>query len=501
MNLPFKPSRLAAALLVLVPLLVGLFLPSQRLMPDGLDELMAIEAPRLQVNPKHPAAEASLWLGFKALEACGYEGKAIRPVQLWNAFWLTIALAGLLMATRAWLSKERLAVFACLPFLSVSLYWATDPFLAYWPPGLAALSWALVLARGPLSLSRFLGLIVLLVLMVFINPICCLALPAVALVAAGRFEEKPRTLLLRSSLLLVLPPLLLFSYLGLDVGRSPVAPFGATSNIFGVWTAQSLPQGFAALKDVFFTPGEELVADYPRFGELIKTGCNVLLSITTGVFLLSLLKAERRRRAWPLLLAIPSFFVILWWAPQQRFFYLLPIWLLFALWPPAPVEEDGPASAKPFWVNLLILVPAATLALVNSVSYLAKVQTEDPRRAWIVACAQKFQPADRLYLPLFGDATFTYFGGVETASLLERFRSRRPGQSTFDSLRELLEKKQQVGGAIYFQVPRKNQEWVPRRIRERADLDYDEESLLARLEWGEEVDCGPARFRRLVAVR
>ncbi len=97
-------------------------------------------------------------------------GQPIRPVQLGNAFWLTLALAGLLLATRAWLSKERLAAFACLPFLAVSLHWAADPFLAYWPPSLAALSWALVLARGPLARWRFVGLLCLLVLMVFINP-------------------------------------------------------------------------------------------------------------------------------------------------------------------------------------------------------------------------------------------------------------------------------------------------------------------------------------------
>lgn len=497
MNFSFKPSRLAAALLVLVPLLVGLFLPSQRLFPDGLDELMIVEAPQLQVNPKHPAVEAVLWLGWKALKAWGYEGRAIRPVQLWNALWLTVALAGLLMATRAWLSKGRLAAFACLPFLSVSLHWAADPFLAYWPPGLAALSWALFLAKGPPTRARILGLILLLTLMVFINPIFCLALPVAAFFAAGRFQAEPRTLLLRASLLVGLPPLLLFFYL--STFGTPTQAFGATTGIFGVWTAQTLPQGFAAARDLFFTPRQELVAYSSRFGDFIKSGCDALVLVGAGLLLLSLLKAGRWRHAWPLLLALPPLVVLLWWAPQQRFFYLLPVWLLFVLWPDLP-DEPTSSAVSPGW-SYSMWVPAIVLALVNFLSYLGPVQSEDPRRAWIVACAQKFQPADRLYFPLFGDPTFSYFGGVETASLLERFRSRRPGQTTFDSLNELLAAKTQQGSSIYFQVPRKNQEWVPRRIRERAELDYDEESLLARLEWGEEVDCGPARFRRLVAVR
>lgn len=498
MKLPFQPSRLAAALLVLVPLLVGLFLPSQRLFPDGLDELMIVEAPQLEVNPKHPAVEAVLWLGWKVLKVWGYEGRAIRPVQLWNALWLTVALAGLVMATRAWLSKGRLAAFACLPFLSVSLHWAADPFLAYWPPGLAALSWAFFLAKGPPTRARILGLILLLTLMVFINPIFCLALPAAAFFAAGRFQEEPRTLLFRSSLLVGLPPFFLFFFL--STFGSPNQAFGATTGIFGVWTAQTLPQGFEAARDLFFTPRQELTALFPGYGELVKSGCDGLVLVAMGLVFLSLLKAGRWRQAWPLFLAVPPLVVLLWWAPQQRFFYLLPLWLLFALWPDLPEEHTSPALGSAWWSHVRLL-PALALALVNFFSYLGPVQSEDPRRAWIVACAQKFQPADRLYFPLFGDPTFTYFGGVETASLLERFRSRRPGQTTFDSLKELLAAKTQEGRAIYFQVPRKNQEWVPRRIRERAELDYDEESLLARLEWGEEVDCGPARFRRLVAVK
>lgn len=498
MIFPVKASRVAAVLLVVVPLLVGLFLPSQRLMPDGLDELIVIQSPRLEINPKHPAAEAGLWLGFRAMRACGYVGQPIRPVQLWNAFWLTAALAGLLVATRAWLSKERLAAFACLPFLSVSLHWATDPFLAYWPPALAALGWALVLARGPLAPPRLLGLLILLVLMVFINPIFCLALPAVAFLAKGRVGEEPKAFLPRLLMLLVVPPLVLFLYLsGLGEGRPPAA------NIFGVFSAHKLPQGFEALQDAFFTSRDELARLYPGFGALLKKACNLMLLVAAGMALASLLKGEERRRGWALVLALPALLGILWWAPQQRFFYLLPIWLLFALWPPAAAGEAAarPPAAKSSRASFLLFVPATALALVNGVSYLAPVQAEDPRRAWITACGQKFQATDRLYLPHFGDATFTYFGGLETTSLLEHFRNRRPGQSTFDSLKEALETRRQAGGAIYFQVPRKNQQWVPLRIRERVELDYDDASLLARFEWGEEVECGPAKFRRLVAIR
>ncbi len=141
------------------------------------------------------------------------------------------------------------------------------------------------------------------------------------------------------------------------------------------------------------------------------------------------------------------------------------------------------------------------LALVNSVSYLGQVQAEDPRRAWIVACAQKFQSTDRLYLPHFGDATFAYFGGLETTSLLEHFRNRRPGRSTFDSLKESLETRKQAGGALYFQVPRKNQRVgaAPNPRTGRARLRRCEHPGPLRM--GREVDCGPAQFRLLVAIR
>lgn len=495
-------ARLVAVLLVAVPLTVGLFFPSQHLAADGLDELMVVEAPDLRINPKHPAAEATLWLGFRALRAGGYEGRAIRPVQLWNAVWLTVALAGLLVATQAWLSSKRLACFACLPFLHVSLRWAADPFLAYWPPALAALSWALVLARRPSSPASFLGLATVLVVMVFVNPILCLALPAVALAVADRLQGQTRISLLRPWLLLALPPVLLVSFLGvLGRGHSPAASFGATAGIFGVWTTRTLPQGLAALRDLFFPSRAELVAFSPHFGAVIATGCTALLLVATGVLFASLLPLAKRSRAWPVLLALPSLVVILWWAPRQVFFYLLPIWLLFALWPTAPREDAGQTPVGASWTKFLSLVPAIVLALVNGVAYLGKVQSEDPRRAWVVACAARFHPADRLYFPLFGDPTFAYFGGIETSSLLEPFRSRRPGQSTFDATRELLEQRKLVGGTLYFRVPPTDQDWVPAYVRERASLDYDNESILARFVWGEEVTCDPIRFRRLVAVR
>jgi len=505
-----RRARLARALavfLVLAPLLVGLFLPSQQLVPDGLDELMAVESPELHLNPKHPATEASLWLGYHALLATGYEGKALRPVQLWNAAWMSLALAGLLVLTRAERSFGRLAAFACVPSLAASLHWVSDPYLPYWPPGLALFTWALVLTKARPSRWRFPALVLVLVAMAFFNPILCLGLPLPAWLEAERAkrERGVRSALTSWLLVLILPPLLLFSFLKLQ--ESDKLADGTEShgrNPYGAWTSQSLPQGWQSLEGVFFAPETQRKLVGQENGALIGRALQVLLVVVLAALLAVILRRKRPVQALPALLAaVASALVLLWWDPFQRFFFVLPLWQLFALWPaesePEPSVEPSFAR-KSWWAAIPLLLLAALLA-ANLPPLLQKARTKDPRRLLVEACVQEFRPVDRLFLPLYADYTFKYFGNITTTSLLQPFRRREPGQSTFDKLREMLEEREQAGGKIYFQVPRKAQRWVPLQASQRVELDYSEEDIKARFEWGEEVSCGGTSYRRLVAVR
>ena len=497
----------SACFLVLIPLWVGIFLPSQRLQPDGLDELARIEASEFPLSPKHPATEASLWLGMSALRSLGFAGKAIRPVQLWNSVWLSLALAGLLVFARAWRAPSRLAAFAVLPFLVVSLHLAADPFLAYWPPGLAAFCWALVLARAEPDRGRFAALAGLLVAMVFFNPILFLALPLPAFFYA--WGSTPwRARLKRLGVLLLLPALSWWVFLlATGAGRSADQPFGATRAFFGTFTPEMVGEGASSLLGAALVPETELVFYQPAHGATLHRVAAVLVVAIFAFTLGALLRARRRARSWPWLVsALLATVVIAWWAPLQRFFYLLPIWQLVAAWLDdgelgATSEVSEPQGLRAVLATALPWLLVVVLASVNLTYYLAPVQKPDPRRAWIEACAAKFEPADRLFLPLFGDFTFKYFGGIDTTSLLGVYRHRAAGRSTLEELAEMLAERQQAGGKIYFQVPKAGQRWVPQRVGERVELDYREEDVLTRFVWGQEVDCGPARFRRLLEVR
>src|SRR4029079_10356309 len=77
-----------------------LALPSQHVDPDALDELMVVEGNQFYVIGKHPAAEPSVWLVYHQARRLGWEGDAIRPAQIWNGCWMTVALASLYLFAR-----------------------------------------------------------------------------------------------------------------------------------------------------------------------------------------------------------------------------------------------------------------------------------------------------------------------------------------------------------------------------------------------------------------
>jgi len=78
-----------------------LLLPSQRVHPDALDEVLLVEGPRPVILAKHPAAEPAVWAVHHLLLALG------------DALGVTLLGA---------------ASFA-------ALHLAVDPYLLYWPPG------------------------------------------------------------------------------------------------------------------------------------------------------------------------------------------------------------------------------------------------------------------------------------------------------------------------------------------------------------------------------
>lgn len=137
-------------LLAVLYVALWLALPSRNVHTDALDELTRIESPSILPSPKHPAAETSAWAMMQGLRGLGYAGNAIRPVQLWNATWMSVALLGAYLFVLRGGGSTALALGTVLVLSGchTALHFALDPFLLYWPPGLALMTWALFAAAG-----------------------------------------------------------------------------------------------------------------------------------------------------------------------------------------------------------------------------------------------------------------------------------------------------------------------------------------------------------------
>ena len=109
-------ARLLPLVLVGISLGAAIALPSHDVNGDVFDKLLSLEGEPCPSSPKHPASEPAGWLLMRALRHAGYAGRALRPIQLWNGVWMSLALAALFLF--AWQATRSRAVTAGVVLLA-----------------------------------------------------------------------------------------------------------------------------------------------------------------------------------------------------------------------------------------------------------------------------------------------------------------------------------------------------------------------------------------------
>src|SRR5262245_14844805 len=239
--------------------LIWVALPSNDVHPDALDELQALEAGHLPVSPKHPADGPVLSAFFRGLRFLGYAGRAIRPIQIWNGLWMTAALAGVLFFVRRSQARWTPAagVAAILAGMYASIHLAVDPFLSYYPPGLALVTWALALSLARSGGSdpsdhrgEWRAVSACLVCGELCNPMVAVGCPVAALAWFRRARSAGRSrqiALLRGLAPLVVPVGILFSVLRICTIAGVGGPFGS-------WNERTLPSTWLTSRSAVLFP-------------------------------------------------------------------------------------------------------------------------------------------------------------------------------------------------------------------------------------------------------
>lgn len=376
-------------------------LPSGHPVPDGLDELMRIEAGGIVTNARHPLSEPVMDLLF------GGRPAAMRTVQCWNAAWMAIALLGLGLGDRTSRRGPAAALLGASTY--AALLAGTDPFLSYVPPSIAlgSLAWAFRARLVPALLLCTLSAL-------FFPP----ALVFAAAIAVERTDH-PRT----AAVAVGVPTVVTLAAIAgsaLEIGR-PLS-FPALDELLrdGV-AAAFLPieRGFGLLR----------VVDHP-------TSPAAWLTLVVGVSLM----------AWVVRgasLGLPSagmglllgaglsgvFFGL--WDPANEPFWLLSLWLLLLRWVEVGADPR-PAAAL-----------GATLLALNVACYVVPAaQTPSPHIAAARELGSQLGPADFVVSLELPPLYVAYFGGL---------RADGP-PARLPEMREALLETRDRGGLVYVEV-------------------------------------------------
>lgn len=464
---------------------VALVWPSKAFHDDGFDELLAVEAVELQLNPKHPASEVFLRATWSMAKALGYSGRALQVAQVQNALFLGLSLGLFAVLTHALLRSKGFALLtvALLGMCLSALHFRHDPYLFYWPPSLAAFAGGAYLLLHSQRRGRTLLVVVLAATAVLFNPM--LALPWVGLAACAALRDSslrgpgalfslfvPAPLVAASALVVKAPPLQAGAlYGGLPEDALPqlfLAAWGSVSaRSFGASEASGWPEAFVL----------------------------VLFALCVG---LTLQAATHRREFAPLALllsAVAHLAFVAWWDIGQTHFYFLAICLL---WLAAMLALAGSSRRFRRFFATAATMATAAIGFTNLFAYLIPTQSPDQDvRAGLAA--QPFRDVDMVIGQRFPWLALEYFHRVPTTGWATVAADFVPSWDPFPHFVGLYEERRAAGGRLYVEVDEASELLLPadtflgRRIEiSRTDL--------RRISLGDAVFVAGRRFSPVLAL-
>jgi hypothetical protein len=494
-------------------------LPSRNYHADGLDELQRIENGNIIYSPKHFGAEPALRTLYKILTKLGFQGRAIRPVQIWNGFWITVFL----FFTALLILRSGHSWPAALVFLLLISGWyavmhlALDPYLYYLPPSLALSAGAFTLLRlRTFSPEKvWWGLLILLTAMAAFNPVLLLTAPLLAWEWHHFQHTGKKTIVLsglwRAAGLVIFPAALFTAAMAVfgqfDLSRGPygkltsLTPHLAWKGLTGAFTAMEQGQNIFR---VFSGNGEPVI-----WAAVIVHLLTPLIIICAGISLLFNRGRINIRLFIPwAATAAAAFLFVVWYDPPQVRFWIFPLWLTTMIWiinNSRPIKRSSTENSVQrglyFAVIVLICMQAVLLWISNVSSYAWPAAHEPNRRIiFVEQLKNTFASTDTLLFPIYYDPYIEYFGeGLHSWSMVFLYRKTPEGFDTFDFLDRFIQRTQAKGGHVYMQMPPPGQPWVTQFIKKRFGVDYADEDF-QRLRFGETKEVRGRIFRELLFV-
>ncbi len=414
--------------------------------------------------------------------------------QIQNALCVALALIGL----AALLHRARVAAWltgACVALFAASygvLHLALDPFLFYWPPSLAAITWATyfcVLAKRGAS-RAFAGALVLATLACWFNPMTAGASVALGVtfffLRADAGQASKRAVAVWSAVLGLVPAG------GLVVWEILIAPSEQVGVLYGRWRPDTFDAAVVASRLVLTTPYTDDPGALSGFAE----GAAILVLVG---WLVSIARSHRRRAALPLTCAaVLHAGLVAWWDPGQPFFWLLVPWLVLLSF---GVARGTRAEDPAFDFAFAPVVVAATLATAwqNARGYLAHGLQPSEAQAARVADARRFSEHDLLVFRDSGQLGLEYWTGVHTSGWVSMYAARDPGETTWDVFERAATGLEGVDGSVWVQV---DEAWQPEIAPEAAigvAVDVDPRQL-ARIIFGDLKHVGDLRMRQVLGI-
>ncbi len=434
----------AAALALLLPALLW---SSLDVHDDAFDELLAVEAEELVVNPKHPGGEVVLHGLYVLAKALGYTGRAAAVAQIQNAVWLCVAIF-FVTALGQKLTRSPVVPLlgaAWLGFTFSGMHFRHDPYLFYWPQGLAVFAFAAyVLLRGRASRPHpVVG--ALLAVAVAINPM--LLLPSIAL-AVSMVIDSPRLSSRRTFTGLSLPPLVVAA---LVLGSMRLQLGGA--RVYGSWPEDSaLRMGsglWASVSAVEFQASE-------GFG-LFPASVVLLAALVTG---LALRLALMRRKPAPIVFVLASaahtVFVVWWDVGQLHFYYLVVMLLWIAALLALP---ETTTRFRPFFLGVVGLA-AVGAVVTNHASYLRPARSAE-NDVQLRLSKQPFNQGDMLVTESAPWIALEYFHRIRSVGWASLAVDYTPAWQPFTQFAAIQQAQAEAGQRLFVEVDETGQVLVP----------------------------------------
>lgn len=497
MKTAWRWPLLAAA----ISMAAALALPSRDVHGDAFDELLSVESATCPSSPKHPAAEPVAWLLMRGLARLGYSGRAIRPIQLWNGVWMSLALAALtLWAGRA--GRGRAMTAAAVLLVAGSYSWVhlvLDPYLFYWPPALAGVLWAASFSQEAGHHPRRSWVLALLCLTgaLLFNPLVVFAVPAVAL-SNLISDTGPRWPARWRGLALIIVPA---GLLWLALGHAASLGVG---ELYGRWRADTWSSTLrgaehALLPHSFHLDGRS----WQAVGARLATVARWLL-VPSGAAMLVLSVWLRPRRCYTgtafLGGALTSAVLVAWWDPAQGQFWLLPVLLL--VMGVTATQAGAPAARLARASRVVLCAQGALFLLVSTVGYAVPAATAACDRAAVaLRTAAHFEPTDVLIYSGFSDPYLAYYAGRPGRCLITFYFQQREHpelHSTRGALDHFIQQSALAGHRVFLQTSSDGLPEVPDWVV-AAGVDYRKEDF-QRVRWGPTVEAEGQTFRQALGV-